>query len=429
MSENREANTGGAAEGDLAPSANPQSPISNLQFLSILPDWVILLGACVLLAVAAVASLGLQLSAPDGPPLGARAYGITGSVALARWVEELGYPTRVVEGRPFRLPDEMRLLFMLQPSAAYPLGEEDRSELLRWVRNGGTLVLAVQDHVSYPLTRRGPLQYATGDPAALDAFSMTLMSGVLPRGNVTVAVSPIRASGTAPTAGALYLQSPDALDAPPDASALAQIRGRVIAAVEPVGGGRVIALATAYPFTNEGLANDGNARFILDVLRSVPPGTGTVVGFDEYHHGSRQTSSIPAWLVSRPAGQGVLLALALLAIYAIWTGRRLGRVYVPRELRIRRQPSEYVVAMANLARVAGQHNAALAYYRDWLKQRLGRPYRIDPGLDDGQFVGELSRADSGLDAARLLKLLVALRHGVRSRAEFVRLAREASEWG
>ena len=427
MSESRKSNTGGAAGGVLAPSANPQSPISNHRFPSFLPDWAILLGALVLLAIAAVASLGLQLSAPDGPPLGARAYGVTGSVALARWVEELGYTTRIVEGRPFRLPDEMRLLFILQPSAAYPLGEDDRSELLRWVRAGGTLVLAVQDDVSYPVTRRGPLQFATGDPAALDAFNMTLMSGVLPRGSITTTVLST-ALGGSPTAGMLHLQSPDALDTPPDARTLARINGRVVAATSPMGAGRVIALATAYPFTNEGLADDGNARFILDMLRSVPSGTGTVVGFDEYHHGSRQTSSIPAWLVGQPAGQGVLLALTLLAIYVIWTGRRLGRVYVPPELRIRRQPSEYVVAMANLARVAGQHNAALAYYRDWLKQRLGRPYRIDPGLDDGQFVGELARADTGLDAARLLKLLNALRAGTRSCAEFVRLARETSEW-
>ena len=403
------------------------SPLSTPPRPSVIPDWAILLSAFVLLALAAVGTLALQLSAPDGPPLSVRAYGVTGGVALGRWAEALGYPTRVVEGRPYQLPDEMRLLFMLQPSAAYPLREHDRGELLRWVRGGGTLVVAVQDDVSYPVSRRGPPQYAYGDPAALDVFSMTLLSGVLERGNTVIAVTPTLASGVSGAPISLRVPAPDVLAPLPDARVIAQVGSHTVAAVESVGSGRVIAVSTAYPFTNEGLADDGNARFVLYLLRSVPP--GSLVGFDEYHHGSRQTSSIPAWLVGQPAGQGVLLALLLLGIYVVWTGRRLGRVYVPPGLRIRRRPVEYVAAMANLARMAGQRDAALADYRDWLKQRLGRPYRIDPTQGDESFVSELSRADAGTDTARLLALLRALGRGARARAEFVRLSRAACEWG
>src|SRR5690349_9644063 len=94
------------------PSPNPKSPFSELS---------ILLGAFSLLVVAALISLALQLGAPDGPPLGARAYGVTGSVALVRWVHALGYETRIVEGRPYHLSDDMHLLFLLQPNAAYAL--------------------------------------------------------------------------------------------------------------------------------------------------------------------------------------------------------------------------------------------------------------------------------------------------------------------
>ena len=84
--------------------------------------------------------------------------------------------------------------------------------------------------------------------------------------------------------------------------------------------------------------------------------------------------------------------------------------------------------MANLARAAGQQRPVLAHYRDWLKQRLGKPYRIDPSLTNDAFVAELARSDESVDAKRLLALLISLSNGARSRAEFVRLAREASEY-
>ena len=45
--------------------------------------WVVF-GAFGLLAIGAFVSLLLQIGVPDGPPLGARAYGVTGGLALSR---------------------------------------------------------------------------------------------------------------------------------------------------------------------------------------------------------------------------------------------------------------------------------------------------------------------------------------------------------
>lgn len=391
-------------------------------------ELTILFGAFALLVIGALLSVALQLGAPDGPPLSARAYGVTGSVALSRWVSALGYETKVVEGRPYRLPQDMRLLFLLQPNALYPLGEAEQDELEGWVRDGGILALAVERYVAYPVTRRGPAQIARGDVGSLRVFGFALPGDETGTASViTLTMQEDLAPGI--VVGDFQVRANNALSAPADATVLAADNRRVIIASREVGRGRVIAFATTYPFSNEGLRDEGNGRLMLSLLRLAPP--GSLVGFDEYQHGARQTPSLFAWLVTTPTGQGTALALALLAVYILWTGRRFGRVFVPPELRIRRQPSEYVVAMANLARAAGQQQATLLRYRDWLKRRLGKPYRIDPNLNDEEFVAELAQADAGMDRERLLVLLRELSAAPRrlSLAQFVRLARDASEFG
>ncbi|HEY3340810.1 MAG TPA: hypothetical protein VGK81_02285, partial [Anaerolineae bacterium] len=229
-----------------------------------------------------------------------------------------------------------------------------------------------------------------------------------------------------PLAGDFEIRSGDTLTMPNDAQLLASLNAQPLIGMRRVGKGRVIAFSTIYPFTNEGLRDDDDARMVLNLLHLAPQ--GGIIGFDEYQHGSRQTASLMAWLVSTPAGLAVVLALILGVAYILWTGRRMGRVFVPPELRIRRQPSEYVTAMANLARAAGQSDATLLRYRDGLKQRLGLPYRINAALPDDVFVEELCKADPATDSTRLKALLLALTRGHASRAEFVRLAREASEF-
>jgi hypothetical protein len=404
-----------------------QSPISSASALrrpSVPPELLILLAAFLLLVIGAGISLALQLRAPDGPPLSTRAYGVTGSVALARWAEALGYQVKSVESRPYRIPQDVQVLFVLQPAAQYAFSQAETDELLRWVRGGGTLVVALEASVFYPVTRRGPVQFANGDQALLDAFDIKLDRGARTY-TLTVAMQqPLfmqRASED--------FEAPvrDSLKIPDDAVALAGARGDVVLASRRIGDGRVIVSSLTYPFTNEGLRDDGNAMLALNLLRLAPAG-GTIE-FDEYHHGVRQTASIFAWLVSAPAGQGVLLALACLAVFILWTGRRMGRPFTPPELRIRRQPGEYVLAMANLARAAGQRDAALLRYHDWLKRKLGRPRRVDPQLSDEQFVAELCAVDPGVDGERLRKLLRELSaKGHISAERFVRLAREASEF-
>jgi hypothetical protein len=389
-------------------------------------DLRIMLGMFGLLTIAAIATLALQLGAPDGPPLSTHAYGITGGVVLARWAEALGYRVKQVEGRPYQLSNEMHLLFMLQPNERYALSDAELSQLEQWVRNGGTLVVAVEGNVYYPFSRHGPSQYASGDTSALHTFGFDLERyGFIDDSN-PAKVRMTRPFASEPLADDFVIRSGDTLQLPIGAQQLAAVQTQPLIAMRLLGSGRVIAFSTVYPFTNEGLRDDDDARIVLNLLRLAPP--GGIIGFDEYQHGSRQAASLMTWLLSTPAGLAVTLALALVVIYILWTSRRMGRVFVPPELRIRRQPSEYVTAMANLARAAGQSDATLLAYHDTLKQRLGRPYRISSTLADDVFVTELHKANPAVQAERLRTLLQALARGRVSRAEFVRLTKEASEF-
>ncbi len=386
-----------------------------------------LLLALAVIVAGAIVAASLQLGAPDGPPLSARAYGVTGSVALARWHQAMGFRVKLVEGRPYRISGDVRLLYILQPNTRYAFAREELATLRRWVEAGGILVLAIEREVSYPFTRRGPDQYALPDESPLGAFGFD--TALLETRQVTAALALPLLDGLPVDEFQWRRDNLDnalALDAPNDALIHAQVADGVLIASRSVGAGRVIVLAGTYPFTNEGLRQEANARLILNLAGLVPP--GSVIAFDEFHHGARQTPSLLGWMLSAPAGLAVSLALTLIGIYIVWSGRRFGRPFVMPELHIRREPSEYVLAIANLSRAAGQRNAALLRYHGWLKRKLAQPWRINPTLPDPRFVDELRAVGAPVDYERLARLLDNLQRGARSDAHFVRLAREAAEF-
>lgn len=383
--------------------------------------------AVAVLLVGAIVAAGLQLGTPDGPPLSTRAYGVTGSVALARWHEAMGFRVKLVEGRPYRIPNDARLLYILQPNTRYAFTREDLATLRRWVEAGGLLALAFEREVSYPITRRGPVQYALLDESPLGAFGFD--TALLETRQVTATLAqPLLATLPVGEFQWRHKSRDDALalEPPDDAVIHTRVDDGVVVASRHVGNGRVIVLAGAFPFTNEGLRDEANARLVLNLAGLIP--AGSVVAFDEFHHGARQTPSLLGWMLSAPAGLAVALALALISAYIVWSGRRFGRPFVMPELRIRREPGEYALAMASLSRAARQRNAALLRYHIWLKRKLARPWRLDASQPDHRFVEELRAVGAPVDYERLARLLNDLQRGATSDARFARLAREATEF-
>jgi hypothetical protein len=70
----------------------------------------------------------------------------------------------------------------------------------------------------------------------------------------------------------------------------------------------------------------------------------------------------------------------------------------------------------------------MMHYHQQIKRKLGQRYRLDPGMDDKEYVEALAGYNSSLDKDELLNLLIRLKRKDSSETEMVHLAKEASKW-
>jgi len=120
----------------------------------------------------------------------------------------------------------------------------------------------------------------------------------------------------------------------------------------------------------------------------------------------------------------VIFSFVVSFAYLFVNGQRFGRVTpLPQEI-ARRSPAEYVQSMAQLFRRAGKRHMIMQHYHQQLKRSLGKPYRINANLPDGEFVVELARYRD-VDQAALSKTLGALDQRDVSERALVKLADDA----
>jgi hypothetical protein len=181
------------------------------------------------------------------------------------------------------------------------------------------------------------------------------------------------------------------------------------------------------PFSNLGLHDPGSSRLMVNLLAGLP--SGAVIGFDEARHGFSETpSSVMNWLVSVPPGWGILLALALTLVYLGLQGRRFGRALPLPDDRLRREPVEYIQAMANLFRRSGLRSEMLGHYRSQLRRRLTERYTVDPKLNDTELVKAVIYHEPSLDEAELRRVLKALSNPRPSESDLVSAALDVDTW-
>jgi hypothetical protein len=134
------------------------------------------------------------------------------------------------------------------------------------------------------------------------------------------------------------------------------------------------------------------------------------------------------WLRATTAGRAILLALGLVFVALLLSGRSFGRpLSLPQQMN-RRTPLEYVTAIAHLNRRAGHRAALLQDYRFRLKRELGRRYRLEPALPDEEFVAQLTTFHPAYDPAALRHLLARLTRPGVSEQQMVQAATEAARW-
>ena len=373
-------------------------------------DVLLTAGLTALLLLVSVAAAAQQTRQEIDPPLAVDSSAPGGSRALSLWLGELGYEVSSEVAQAFTIPPSAGLAMMLEPDSNQDPGQWELYE--GWVGDGGTLLVGGE-----------------GLGAALAArhfgFDLLLLPEATPplrpqtplfRSPPLIEAADVRSRAYFQSDRSDYLVHLAVGDAP------------VLVSFE-LGEGRVFLSATAFPFSNVGLGEQGNAALILNLVGA---GREGLIWFDEWHHGRRpeatQLEGLSDWLTKTPGGRSLLYAASVIFLAIVLSGRRFGRAVPPPGRGPRRPPLEYVSAMANLARRARHGEAVRQHYHDRLKRGLGQRYRLDPSTADAEFVDALARIRADLDARTLGELLETLRRSHLGDRELTLAAARVAEF-
>jgi hypothetical protein len=193
----------------------------------------------------------------------------------------------------------------------------------------------------------------------------------------------------------------------------------------PWGDGMIWVSGAIRPFTNRGLQEAGHARLVSNML----PGRELRIGFDEARHGFGSGQiSFGSWLLTSPPGLGLLGAIGLTVVFLALRGRHFGTpIPLPAD-RLRREPIEYIEAIAGLLRRAGQRPAILEHFNQRLRRRLAERYGIPARADARTIAQAVHARDPAIDTDALADLLKRLEARDITEAELVETAGHVSDW-
>ncbi len=335
-----------------------------------------------------------------------------GTLALRTWLDAAGYRTQRIEGDAFRVSDNTRVLFIINPLEEF--ADSEAQAVLRWVERGNTLIL-VESNV---LNR----EFAPNQNRLLRALhaSTVVLKDIASRAALEQPLLDTPQAALVNTRNGLDLERHDFVE-------YLRAEDKPLLVRITQGKGQVWISSAPFLFSNDGLREPANAALVFALLNKAP--RGSVVAFDEYHLGFNskvENDTLGALLFGTPWGLGIVYAFAVCFAYLAVNGQRFGRINpLPKEI-ARRNPAEYVTSMAQLFRRAGKREMVLHHYHQTLKRQLARPYQINRDLPDEQFVALLARVRPNLDREKLLETLRALSQSRVSEGELVKLAEQAT---
>jgi hypothetical protein len=334
----------------------------------------------------------------------------SGAMALRLWLEALDYQMAVITGNRGNLAD-LDALFVLMPD--YPYTPEDAAVVANWVAQGHTLIVANTDTTTNSLL--APYGVSLTGWSYGDTLSLTSPALSNPPFDAIETIASVATISTRRSDVAIHLVSET---------------GDPVAGSVFYGRGIVWIVGTVYPFTNEGLHESSSASLILNLLASVPEGAS--IGFDETLNLPAQqpeaAGGLTNWLVTSRAGWSIAAAAALIMGFLLLRGRRFGQPVPIGEEHLRREPVEFIVAMAHLTRRAGHRAETLRQYRLELQRFLARRYGIDPTAPPDELIRFVALHDPALDTQALADLLRQLSRKSVSEQELVRLALAVHTW-
>lgn len=292
-----------------------------------------------------------------------------GTLALRRWVASLGYTTSTLQGSRFSVPSNVRVAFVIGPLEAVQPG--DAETLAEWVSRGGTAIVASDRSVI--------------DEALFTTFGVELTSR--PPGAVGGEISPALARPPfrdlrTSTARALRLAEP--------AAVLVGDGDRALVVEKRVGRGRVILSSAPDMLANVNLGAAQNGSLVLNFLADAP--AGSVVAFDEYHHGAHVEPDAMALFTETAPGHAFLFIGAAVFLYVALRGRRFG-ASLPLEERPARSSLDYIRSFAGLLRRSGARALAGERLARLYRRRFARAAGIRVTSDTPDVLAALRHAD------------------------------------
>lgn len=372
-------------------------------------DTKLAIGILVTLVLVTTFAAVQQETKQQYPALSSLSSAPDGALALKLWIKELQYDVDEQVLTNFNPPKDASILLMLDPLLP---AEREMQAIDDWVESGGTLIAIGEQYDMYAL---------------VDHYQFSL-NYLADQSSVPVSATPLLVSPSfvdlRNARVRLALQSDR-----DDVTVLVVYQGQPVVVSFEQGQGRVILGTTAESFTNAGLKKSGNPELVLNILALAR--TKGTLWFDEWHHGLRTGDQIlgpSEFLRQTPVGRSLLfIAFAVFIVFFI-QGRGFGRpVPLPQEIK-RRGALEHVTGIANLSRRAAHRSAVMMYYHQQIKRKLGQRYRLDPNMDDKEYVNALVGYNLSLDKDELFSLLSRLKRRDVSEAQMVHLATEASKW-
>jgi hypothetical protein len=372
-------------------------------------DTRLAIGILILLVLVTTLAALQQKTQQRHPPLSSLSSAPNGALALKLWVKELQYEVDEQILANFIPPKDVSILLMLDPVLPTEIELESVDD---WVESGGTLIAIGEQYSMYSL---------------VDHYQFVL--NFLPaQSNVPISEAPLLSSPSAidlRNARVRYALQSDR----DDFVVLVTYQGQPVVVSFEQGQGRVILGTIADSITNTGLKQPGNPELVLNILALAR--TKGAIWFDEWHHGVRASEQIlgpSEFLRQTPVGRSLLFIAFAVFIVFFLQGRSFGRpMPLPQEIR-RRGALEHVTGVANLSRRAAHRSAVMLHYHQQIKRKLGQRYRLDPDMDDREYVDALAGYNSSLNEGELFSLLTRLKHKDINEAQMVHLAAEASKW-
>jgi Domain of unknown function (DUF4350) len=342
--------------------------------VSIRRDMLLIIGLFAALVLFIVFGPARQPPVPEAAPT-THSIAPEGAQAFYEWASRMGYRPNRLEYRSYTIDEQTDALVILSPSKA--IEPEEAQTVLDWVGQGGTLILA--DDTSNLLG---------ADNALLSAIDVRI--DVYTGTQVIENAAPLQPALDQPVLKEALVQAGRYL-APQRDDYVALLGSKEYPLLIGIqqGSGYMYISATSYPFTNQGLREEDNARLVLNMLRRVP--RDGVITFDEIHHGYLRPPAPTTVVLGSPWGWAGAYTILVVALYLILSGRRFGQPIPLREEVQRRSSSEYVESMADLLQRGSKRSYILQHYYQQYKRRLAKPYGISPQIADTEFIAELAR--------------------------------------